>query len=148
MKIQHPPYRPQKGFTLIEVMIVVVIVAILSVVAYPSYVEYLRRGHRAEARTALLQAQHWLEQAATAQGVYPAPDSFPKSLTWVDDSSKHYTISMTSKNEGMDFTLKATRKDPGTMSDDKCGDYILTHTGEQSIENEKDGASKADCWRK
>ena len=47
--------HPHKGFTLIEVMIVVAIVGILAAIALPSYNEYIRRGHRAEARAALLQ---------------------------------------------------------------------------------------------
>lgn len=51
------PQKAQLGFTLIELMIVVAIVGILSAVAYPSYTEYVRRGHRADARAGLLQAQ-------------------------------------------------------------------------------------------
>ena len=63
MKHQRP--TQQQGFTLIELMIVVAIVGILSAIAYPSYAEYVRRGHRADARAGLLQAQQWLERAST-----------------------------------------------------------------------------------
>ena len=45
--------RVQKGFTLIEVMIVVGIVAILSAIAIPSYSEYIRRARITEATSAL-----------------------------------------------------------------------------------------------
>jgi len=45
--------RAQKGFTLIEIMIVVGIVAILSAIAIPSYSEYVRRARITEATSAL-----------------------------------------------------------------------------------------------
>ena len=45
--------RVNRGFTLIELMIVVAIVAILAAIAYPAYTESVRKGRRAEARTAL-----------------------------------------------------------------------------------------------
>ena len=61
-------YIKHKGFTLIELMIVVAVVSILSAIAYPSYAEYVRRGHRSDAKAGLLQAQQWLERAATASG--------------------------------------------------------------------------------
>ena len=78
--------KSQTGFTLIEVMIVVAIVAILSAVALPSYSEYIRRGHRAEARASLLQAQQYMERAATATGLYPS--DLPASLKAVPSVSQ------------------------------------------------------------
>ena len=83
-------HHKQKGFTLIELMVVVAVVGILSAIAYPSYAEYIRRGHRADARAGLLQAQQWLERAATATGAYP--QTLPAALTWAGDSAKRYTI--------------------------------------------------------
>lgn len=138
MKHQH------QGFTLIELMIVVAIVGILSAIAYPSYAEYVRRGHRADARAGLLQAQQWLERAATAQGVYPT--ALPAALTWSGDSSKRYTIGFKGTPTTTAFTLLATRK--GGQTGDKCGDYTLTNTGLQGNDNLASGTSTTDCWRK
>src|ERR1700693_1957133 len=44
----------QRGFTLIELMIVVVIIAILAAIAYPSYTRYLVQGRRSSAEAHLM----------------------------------------------------------------------------------------------
>lgn len=135
-----------KGFTLIEVMIVVAIIGILSAIALPSYNEYIRRGHRADARAGLLQAQQWLERASTATGVYPT--ALPATLTWATDASKRYEIGIKAGNTNAAFTLVATRKSPGPQATDKCGDFTITNTGEKSADNYSAGVTAAECWGK
>ncbi|MFD2753019.1 type IV pilin protein [Comamonas terrae] len=152
-----------QGFTLIELMIVVAVVGILSAIAYPSYTEYVRRGHRADARAGLLQAQQWLERAATATGVYPTTSAgittLPAALTWATDTNKQYTIGFTSdaplnnparcaSSNNSCFTLIATPKAGGSQANDKCGNYLLTHTGQRGNTNLVTGTTSVDCWRK
>lgn len=140
-KLSHHQY----GFTLIELMIVVAVVGILSAIAYPSYTEYIRRGHRADARAGLLQAQQWLERAATATGAYPT--TLPATLTWAADPQKRYTIGFAAGNSNASFTLVATRK-AGPQATDRCGDFTLTNTGVRGANNLSGGATAAECWNK
>jgi type IV pilus assembly protein PilE len=142
---RHLP-KKQHGFTLIEVMIVVAIVGILAAIAYPSYAEYIRRGHRADARAGLLQAQQWLERGSTATGVYPT--ALPAALTWAGDATKRYTIGFQAGNTNAAFTLVATRKSPGPQASDRCGDFTVTHTGTRSAVNLGSGTTAAECWNK
>lgn len=142
---QHMP-RLQKGFTLIEMMIVVAIVGILTAIAYPSYAEYIRRGHRADARAGLLQAQQWLERSATATGLYPT--ALPATLTWAGDATKRYTIGFDGAPTNATFTLIATRKAGSPQATDRCGDMTLTNTGARGAKSYTVSDVEAECWRK
>jgi len=52
----------QKGFTLIEMMVVVAVIAILASIAYPSYTSHINKGRRAECRSGVLQVMQQQER--------------------------------------------------------------------------------------
>jgi type IV pilus assembly protein PilE len=54
--------RRQRGFTIIELMIVVVVIAVLSAIALPSYTDYITRSKFAEAYAHLADLRVKMEQ--------------------------------------------------------------------------------------
>jgi type IV pilus assembly protein PilE len=132
----------RRGFTLVELLIAIAIMGILMAIALPVYRNHLQRGYRAEARAGLLQAQQWLERAATATGEYPRTDAFPAELTKIPSDS--YDIAVQSE-DGATFILTATPK--GNQSGDPCGSYTLTYNGVRGLGNDAT-LSISECWGK
>lgn len=128
----------QLGFTLIEVLVAMACVAVLVTVAWPSYQGLLERSQRAQARTALLQAAHWLERAASANGSYPASTDIPASVLLVE--GQRYQIQVISSPQS--YTLSALPLGP--QSADACGTLTLNHLGVRGVQGASQSA--AQCW--
>jgi type IV pilus assembly protein PilE len=132
------PSHSPRGFTLIELLIALACVALLASLAWPSYQGLILRTQRAQARATLLQAAHWLERAASANGSYPLTADVPASVLQID--GQRYKLSVTSTAQS--YTLSATPL--GTQAADACGTLTVNHLGVRSVQ----GASQtaAQCW--
>lgn len=62
----------QRGFTLIEMMIVVAIIALLASIAYPSYQSYVIKSKRAHMMSEMQNIASQIESRKLAQGSYKA----------------------------------------------------------------------------
>lgn len=132
--VLRPP--AQRGFTLIELMVVVAIVAILAAIAYPSYADYLRRSRRAEVQSllqdiALKQQQRLLDVRAYANTLVALNVGVPASI------SQHYTVSIT-LGGGTAATFALTATPQGGQAADTCGTLTLNQSGIKT--------PTANCW--
>jgi type IV pilus assembly protein PilA len=64
--------RTQKGFTLIELMIVVAIIGILAAVAIPAFMDYMKKGKTSEAELQLAKIKTNAKAAYNTDSAYPA----------------------------------------------------------------------------
>jgi type IV pilus assembly protein PilE len=141
--------RPQRGFTLIELMITVAVIAIIAAVALPSYSSYVKRAKRADARTQLLQVAQFMQRFYSANDQYEKDRSNAEVFTKIPDNLKkspadgtpQYNLSVTATVSS--YTIKMTPT--GGMTGDECGTYTLNSAGQRGNE----GATKSVeyCWK-
>lgn len=118
----------QKGFTLIEIMLVVAIIGILAAVAMPSYQRYVIKTKRVEMMTELQNIANTIESKKLALGSYQNINqntlplgNFPRQGTAL------YNITVSPTPLTSDWTLTATPMVTGQMAGD--GSLTLTAQG-------------------
>lgn len=135
--VSHPsPGRSylngQRGFTLIELMIVVVIIGIIASIAYPGYTRYVERSQRAEAQTIFLETASILERCYTSNYSYDGCTNAEEHLD--SQSNDLYTFAPIDTNASS-YTISAT------------GEVGRVKTGCATLELHSNGdRTPSDCW--
>ena len=127
--------RSNRGFTLIEIMIVIAIIGIVITIGYPSLTEYVNKGRRTEVAGLLSEQAQILERFYSQNNVYTG-------VAGLSPGNDFYTITQTLTDQT--FLLTAVRKAGKAMAADKCGDFTITNTGVRSVVNAT--AATKDCW--
>lgn len=141
-------YR-EKGFTLIELMIVVAVIAIIAAIALPSYDESVKRGKRSDGKAYLL------DLASQQETFYAQNLSYANSITAAaqlntsaTSTESHYTLALSVLPAGCSaagtkcrtFTLTATP----AFTDAKCTTLTYNNAG---LKGNTGTGSVDDCWR-
>lgn len=129
-------HQSQKGFTLLEVMIVVMIIGILAVIAYPGYQEYVRRTNRAEGLAFLQDIAARQERHFHQNYEYIVSEDNVGKLG-ASDTSESGKYKLTISNED-GYSLTASPQ----FTDTECGNLTLNAIGNQGA-----GGSLDKCWR-
>jgi len=150
-----------KGFTLIELMIVVAILGIISAIAIPSYAEYVRKGKRADAKVELLkiaqlQESYFVQNLSYAKDLTTGAGGLGLGAT-VKSEQEEYTITLTASNatgaacSGLaanacsSYTITATGN--GGQANDKCKSFTLTNTGVKDVVGATAPYDGKTCWK-
>ena len=119
--------KKNKGFTLVEVLIVIAIIGILMGIALPSYQKYVQKGNRVAALLTLSQLAQQFERNHARQGIYPAT---------ISETAETYTFTVARTDDT--FTLTATPI--GASVGDECGTLTINQAGVTT------SSGSSGCW--
>lgn len=127
----------QKGFTLIELMIVIVIVGILASIGIPAYQESVKNSKRADAQGMLMNSANAMERFFTSNSTYAGASAGSNGIPNKSPATgvKNYTIAVVPT--ATTYVLTATPV--GGMLGD--GDLTLSNTGVRTW-------GSNNCWAK
>jgi len=129
-----------RGFSLIELMIILTVLAIIVSIAYPSYREQLRKTRRSDAKVALMDAAAKMERHYTQFSRYSA--TLANSGISATTPEGFYQIAIaTIPAPFQTFDIRATGQ--GDQVNDQCG---VLSIDEARVKTNSGGLPQSICW--
>ena len=135
--------RKQRGFTLIEMMLVVAILGIIAAIALPSYQGYMEKSRRSDATSILMRLASLQEQFFMDNRSYTA--NFMNlgfgNTTTIQSEAGYYAVTITVPTTGFSYELTATPQ--GVQAGDtRCANFTLNSNGTRGAT----GTEPDICW--
>lgn len=133
----------QKGFTLIELMIVIAVLAVIIALAFPSYLDQIRKARRAEATQMLLEVAGEQERFFTRNNAYAADmTTLGYGANNQPTENGHYLISTARVVNPPSYTITAVPQG------DQAKDTLCATLGLNSLGQKSEGGTGTvtDCW--
>lgn len=140
--------KSNRGFTLVEMMVVVAIVAILAAIAYPSYMSSIRKSRRSEAINNLALAHQTMERFYTENNYRYDQDRAGAAMNIARlrglvpslGTATYYNFAFSAGPTANTFSLQASPRPGGSQVADTCGNFSIDNTGAKAI------SGTGICW--
>lgn len=126
----------EKGFTLIELMIVIAIIGVLAAIAYPSYGEYRKKTNRTDMRTEMMNVAQQLQRYQVTNKTFANAKTnlgYANDKNYPASGTAFYTVNLNVATDNRSWTLTATPI--ATTSQKGDGNLVMNSNGEK-------------CWTK
>lgn len=135
--------QKQKGFTLVELMVVIAVIAILAAIGYPSYIDFIRKGRLEDARAVIVDNIKMMERYYGAARTFECKQPFAgnvgatcngNKLNPNDDNSKvkdYYVFDITLTDNNNNYIITASPK-AGVYNDNTLASnqlILIYHSG-------------------